>query len=204
MSWCAKYARRQIVASGPAALYSRDLLTAPWRLYSKMIEQTRMENFRPDMSRSGMITPQSQPAASAPARPAVVLGAEKDPLQGISLEELKQEPTWPSDMESVIDFTDSWKPALEVDDMADSDEETSDSDSSSSAEGALDQVGAPAPVLTEADIPWYINVKSLVVHARKTRNTFKCGRTLNASYCAVPELNAAVAFLNHLHVCTAA
>lgn len=118
-----------------------------------------------------------------------MLGAEVDPLSILGQADVKQEELPSVDIDGVIDLTDVWKPVTEDTDSGSSNDDSSSSDSSSVDDTVTESVPASVEPLTNLDCIYFINVKSLVIHARKTQKTFKCGRVLSATYQPVPELN---------------
>lgn len=202
LTWCSKFgvdgemraalARHQGTTKGPTALYSRDLLTPCLRVFLHVVEAIKKKHFHPDTTRSGMLTPNAFGQSGVPGTPVPPLGAEVRHVQAIPLEnvQVKEEPCWPQDMDGVIDLDPETEPSLGQEGLSESEEETDSSSESSTEETEEDRPQAPVPkrdVFRGAD--WYINISTLVIHARKTEWVFRCGRKISSVYAPLFEMN---------------
>lgn len=221
MSWCSKFgvgdsaravlARRCASVQGATAVYSRDLATAPLRLFLHVIKQIEASCFNPDATRSGMITPKARVGTSVPETPQPPMGFEEQQIfheQRDEVEELqssaeigyqefqvKREQLWVADNDGVIDLT-------EMDDdqginlLAEAGGSSSESSSDGSSDEDSDEMnptaeqGLDVPLLFGGMKPkWVINVNSLVIHELRTDDRCKCGRKFSKSFVPVSELN---------------
>lgn len=203
-------ARHSTSAQGPTALYSRDLITAALRSLILVLEAIRALTFFPDRSRSGMITPVPAPKAPSgstpmPATPFVMAGtgghAERSP-GGASIVPSPESPLpetpnswqrieWPEQDDAEQVHEDAVAPDLLGDWNCASSDSSQESSSDSDVEVQWEQVDLNEPASqpsAAARVKWYINGKTLVNHERRNEVSFKCGRTIGASYFPVHQL----------------
>eukprot|EP00438_Fugacium_kawagutii_P023436 Skav223485 [mRNA] locus=scaffold643:33892:36297:+ [translate_table: standard] len=211
VSWCAKYgvgpehrailARHWSSVQGPTALYSRDVLTSALRLLQRVLEQIRGDGFRPDATRSGMLTPNLAKGNACPATPVLGVGAEQLEVEE-EVQPVKLEHDWPTAIDGVIDLE-----LLEVEEELLQDRESSSSDeyssSSSSDESDVQIEASEGPEIDEIFgvdhnmvfprsqplTDFYINGSSLVVHLRKAPGLFQCGRKISSSYHPIHDIS---------------
>ena len=211
VSWCAKMgvcgetravlARHQSATLGSTMLYSRDIVSAALREFTRVIHCIYQQEFHPDRTRSGMLTPVPTPATPCPPAHAVATKQSgPEPLQIIGVaEEVPREPSIGSPSEVDADLMANMEDKQSV--GAGQRDDVEDDMSSESSSSTYESDDDPAPSETigaryfDGIVPepaaeqWWINVKSLVIHATKTSETFVCGRKLTQSYNIVAELN---------------
>lgn len=173
---------------GPTALYSRDLLTSSLRLFVKVIEQVRGDGFRPDTTRSGMITPVAGQQSMIPRTPVMGGGIEGFEERELPpLRDVKQEVIWPDTIDGVIDLD----AEFEKDDLLEEGNKSSSADESSSDYSSDSDVEVQEePIKPAQELPlsdMFVNTSSLVIHQRKNAGSFRCGRRITSSYCSVWE-----------------
>lgn len=195
--------RHSSVLRGSTAIYSRDLISAPLRSFQKVIEQIRQQLFCPDAGRSGMLTPKPLADAEAPSTPKPGVDqafADEELMPSAKLEEaMSASPKTAPGFElvepvEVLDSPDCEMPDLMREPSSDSDEESGDC-SSSSSEAEVEVTpsveerkdgDAPMAVL---NMPNFINTSSLVLHAPRKGELFRCGRKITKTYVAVGDMH---------------
>ena len=208
-------ARHSTATQGPTALYSRDLITAALRSLVHVIDAIKAATFQPDRSRSGMITPVPaprvpEPTTPMPATPLPATTTQMQVVEPVEVPSPRAESIVPSPESPLpetpkswvkVDWTNMDLDAVPPDQqacpdlLADWENETEGSSSTSESDSDVEvqmEVEAPSDARPQAPsanwAKWFINGKTLVNHERKSEVSFKCGRTINASYFLVHTL----------------
>lgn len=154
----------------------------------RVLDQIRADGFRPDATRSGMITPV---AGRVPATPTMGTGAEQMEAEA-AIAPVKEEQAWPVEIDGVIDLDEMElaNELLERDSSSSSDSGSrSSSDGDSDVEVEASSAAQPPPIRNQVDAEYFINTSSLVIHRRKSSGVFQCGRKNSSSFVPVLELH---------------
>ena len=229
MSWASKFgvseqhravlARHVGTVTTATSVYSRDLLSPVLREFDMMLVAIKTGDFKPDASRSGMLTPSFvRTAACTPGTPGF-LGVPFTPMPPTpgqdavhinstdffeqklveeAKEDARRQALEAEDGSPIVIMDDGYDPMQDLLDGKSVKEEveSSETSESQSAESTTDSDEVAEDKLIDAasqgeepERSYYLNSKSQVLHAAKNGQAFCCGRKITATYCKVRELN---------------
>ena len=229
MSWASKFgvseqhravlARHVSTVTTATSVYSRDLLSPALREFDMLLVAIKTGDFKPDASRSGMLTPSFvRASACTPGTPGFTgvpftpapaeAGQETVHIDTADFFEQKLLEQGRQSVQERVVEDEEYSPSVIMDDGYDplrdlldgksvkEEVDSSETSESQSADSTSDS-DAPAEAVHE-DVErlvgepvktFYMNSKSQVLHTAKTDTAFCCGRKITATYCKVRELN---------------